>query len=129
MPLPHLQIPELLHPKGKSFGKNTGREVLFDLNKPLPICNHQAPCKKYFCDDIAHYYNRIEDANDKQIPNSFVNPHGDLVAANWTQQGIHEGHAQPEPVPCVYGVNSVVLIGKLSLEMTPSKVYVEKAMT
>ena len=51
------------------------------------------------------------------------------MAANWTQQGIHEGHAQPEPVPCVYGVNSVVLIGKLFFEMTPSKVYVENAMT
>ena len=61
---------------------------------------------------MEHYYNRIEDANDKQIPNSFVNPHGSLVAANWTQ-GIEGGReGQTEPVPCVYGVSSMVLIGK-----------------
>ena len=65
---------------------------------------------------MEHYYNRIEDANDKQIPNSFVvNPHhGSLVAANWTQgvEAVREGQTQTEPIPCVYGVSSIVLIGK-----------------
>ena len=71
---------------------------------------------------MEHYYNRIEDANDKQIPNSFVvNPHhGSIVAANWTQglQGVEggregqTGQTQTEPIPCVYGVSSIVLIGK-----------------